>query len=104
VENIAGVVPVGSFGLAQFSSGRSGEYSITLVSLNPPASVFVEVSLGVLDQGVCRLTGPRNPQVARGQVALQGPIQQGTYCVFVFDQVPPVLSVDTTFTLSVSHP
>ena len=87
-----------------FTVGRRGEYTITFVSLNPPASVFLSVALWAVINGVCgQQVSGTNTAAGRGQVVLGGPIEPGTYCVIVADPVG-LLSGPTAFTFSAFHP
>ena len=104
VETLTGSVALKGFGLTDqfFSTSKSGEYSVTLLTLVPAPIGPVTVSLGTVTSGVCGNTGPSNGFATRNAVVLQGAIQRGTFCIFVLDQ--GTLVADSNFTVSVSHP
>jgi hypothetical protein len=103
-ETFVGTVPVGGYQSSSFRVSRAGEYSVTLVSLNPPASVFVTVSFGTaVSVGCAPSQGYSNALATPGHTVLQGSIPaSGMYCVQVNDQGN--FTVPETYTIQVSHP
>jgi hypothetical protein len=102
VETFTGIVTVGGLDFKTFNISRSGEFSISVLSLTPPASVFFIVQLGQVSGGSCAALFSTNLATAQHTV-LTGPITSpGTYCVQVADQ--GVFTVPETYTVQVSHP
>ena len=102
IETFSGTVPVGGSAFNPFQVSRSGEFSITLVSLSPPAAVFVAVSLGSVFGGGCS-PNQTNQLSTAGHTVLNGPITvPGTYCVRVDDE--GFFTVPESYTVQVSHP
>ena len=102
VDTFTNTIQPGTYQFHNFNVSRQGEYSVTLVSLTPPASIFVFVWIGNALAGQCFITSQRNPQSSPGRVVLIGPISPGNYCVAVED--PGSLTVPETYTVQVSHP
>ena len=102
-ETYSNTVQVGSFNFNLVNAARAGEFTVTLISLSPPASVFVAVSFGVVLGGSCSPTVQPNPLATAGHTVLTGQIRTpGTYCVQVADE--GFLTVPETYTVQVSHP
>src|SRR5437764_1321295 len=91
-----GVVSTTAF----FSVLRAGEFSVTLLDLTPPASIFLTTAMGLVTSNLCSAIGQVNTASARGQVVLTGQMNAGIYCVIVADQGN--ISVPTVYRLSVS--
>ncbi len=102
-ETLTGAVMTGGVDAQPFSTSKTGEYSITLTSLDPPVSAFVTVFFGQVIGGQC---SPLNVSLARiGREALVGQIFPGNYCAGISDDGKVIPSgVTLTYTLSVSHP
>ena len=94
---------VGAINFHLFTVSRQGEYSVTFVSMNPPASIFIQIALG---QGAFNQCVPfanqSNIFSTAGRVALSSSIVPGSYCVLVADE--GFLTVAETYTIQVSHP
>src|SRR5438876_1012774 len=73
IDTFTATVPVGGSAFSAFDISRSGEYSVTLVSLSPPASVFVGVHFGALLAGTCSPI-QSNQFATPGHTVLNGPI------------------------------
>jgi hypothetical protein len=102
VETFTGTVPVGGFDFKAFNISRAGEFSITVLSLTPPASVFFVVSFGQMIGGTC-VPSQTNVLSTAAHTVLNGAIQSpGSYCVRVADE--QTFTVPETYTLQVSHP
>jgi hypothetical protein len=102
-ETFSSTVQVGSFNFNQVNAARAGEFTVTLISLIPPAAVFVAVSFGVVLGGSCSPIVQPNPLATAGHTVLSGQIRTpGTYCVQVADE--GFLTVPETYTVQVSHP
>jgi len=103
VETLSAVVQPGGFKAVFFTVSHPGEYSVTLVSLKPPASVFVLASFANSASGQCISPAIQQNQLASpGHIVLSGSINPGSYCVAISDE--GVFSVPETFTVQVSHP
>jgi hypothetical protein len=102
-ETLSNTVQVGSFNFNSFNAARGGEFTITLISLSPPASVFVAVSFGVPLGASCSPTVQPNTLATPGHTVLSGQISApATYCVRVDDE--GFFTVPETYTVQVSHP
>jgi hypothetical protein len=102
VETLSNVVQPGSFASSPFNVAHPGEYTVTLISLTPPASVFVLASLANLVSGQCVSPIQQNSLASPGHIVLSGSINPGSYCVAISDE--GVFSVPETYTVQVSHP
>ena len=102
-DTLSNTVQVGSYNFNSFNVGHAGEFSITLVSLTPPASVFVSVSFGIPTGAACSPSQQPNTFSTPGHTVLSGQITSpGTYCVRVDDE--GFFTVPETYTVQVSHP
>ena len=103
IETFTGTIQPGEIGTHNFSVSRSGEYSVMLVSLSPPASVFVAVWVGQVVSAQCvPFFGQRNDLAVAGRVVLGASILPGSYCVAIGDLGN--FTVAETYTLQVAHP
>lgn len=85
----------------QFDTTRSGEYSALLTALAP--SAVLGLALGQVSGDTCVPTPGLSGAAQVGQIALNGAIQRGHYCIEVYDFLG-TLTVAQTYTLRVSHP
>lgn len=103
IETFTGTIQPGEVASHSFSVSRSGEYSITLISLSPPVSLFVSVLLGQIVVSQCvPFIGQKNDFALAGRVVLSGSISPGSYCVAIADLGN--FTVAETYTLQVAHP
>jgi hypothetical protein len=102
IQTLSAVVQPGGFNSVFFTVSHPGEYSVTLISLTPPASVFVLASFASSSSGQCVSPIQQNQLAAPGHIVLSGSINPGSYCVAISDE--GVFSVPETFTVQVSHP
>ncbi len=87
-----------------FSAGRNGEVTITLTQFLPTYAGFATVVYGQVVSGSC-IPIYQNNFVRTGTQVYTGVIQQGSYCVAVYDQGPPTgFTVAETYTVTVNHP
>jgi hypothetical protein len=104
-ENFSGTLdPLGtSFSL--FSVSKTGEMSITLLSLTPrPVVGFVALAIGVPSGSSCQpLTGYIVSQAAVGNAYSFSQITKGSYCVLVADP-SAILTTSAAWTLRLTHP
>jgi hypothetical protein len=87
-----------------FSSGSTGEFSVSLTSVTPDANAILILSFGQPSGNTClpfqgyvvpaRVNNPPNP--------LTGQIQKGNYCIGVQDTGS--LTRAESYTITVSHP
>jgi hypothetical protein len=103
VDTVTIAVDPGGFNYSTFNVAKTGEYSVTVVSVNPPASVFVTALLGTLSSVGCAPAGPIGRTTA-SHVVLSGPINAGSYCLGVSDVVDRAFTVSEIVTLQISHP
>ncbi len=102
IENFGGVVPVAGAGpVHQFTASSSGEFTITIDSLNPSVAAYFYVLFGQVVGGQCGLL-QANQFATVGVAAAAGPIDKGTYCVQIQDE--GFFTVDETYNIKVSHP
>jgi hypothetical protein len=92
----------------QFTSGRVGEYSFSILAMAPDAATQVKVYLGIVDgSGLCQAIDATF-QMVKDQTTPLRQIQKGGYCVQITDPSynggSPALIQDETYTLRVSHP
>lgn len=92
------VQPGGAPGTKPFTASKSGEISVTITSINPTFNGFLTIAwLGAGCSGVIQA----NQFAMVGTAAISGPIQQGNYCIGVFDSG---FVVPEQYTVSISHP
>jgi hypothetical protein len=93
----------GSPQIFEFSTSKSGEYSIKITALAPNANVYLLTLYGQsLGPGSCSPL-QENQFSTLNQTSLGGAITPGTWCVGIQDSLG-VLTAPETFTLSVAHP
>jgi hypothetical protein len=102
-QTFSGTLTFGSSQVFEFSTSKSGEYSVKITALAPNANVFLLTLYGQsLGPGNCSPLQENQTSVLN-QTSLGGAITPGTWCVGIQDSLG-VLAVPETFTLSVAHP
>jgi hypothetical protein len=86
-----------------FTVANTGEYTVTITSMNPPAT-FSTVVVGLRNSdGACAGYIAQNPYAQTGVAAAYGPITlKGSYCVYIQDS--GYFTGPETYNLKVSHP
>ncbi len=83
-------------------SKRNGEYSVTITAMTPDPATVLTMYLGQIANSAC--TAVSQPTFAvLNRIALSGFVQQGHYCIAVYDSQGLVTRPET-YTLHVSHP
>lgn len=95
-----GVLDVGSSRPHTFTTSRSGEYSVTLTNLTPATGQRISLTVGQISKDLC--VPISQAYVLRGETAIAGRIDKGSYCLDISD--PGTLSQSETYTVTVSHP
>src|SRR5262245_6729309 len=107
LETMTGTLTQGDFKIhGPFNVSKSGEYTVTLVTLTPALALnfFVSVGLGLSGaNGSCQLIATNT--TVPGRQALGSTIQSGSYCVEIGDANGLLLPGTTyTYTMQFSHP
>jgi hypothetical protein len=88
-----------------FSISKGGEFTVKITALAPVNNVFLYTAFGQPVSGGCApFYGQENRYSVLNTSSLSGPIMPGSYCVAIADPGSPPLTVNETFTLTVSHP
>jgi hypothetical protein len=108
-DTFTGTIPVGGQSVAQgFSASKTGEISVKVTQLTPSSSnTFVGVLwTGRDSNGACagQLGGVfgQNGFAQIGLPAISTQIQQGGYCILLYDV--GTFTTTETYTMTVSHP
>ena len=83
-ENVGGSLDVGNANYHPFTISRSGDFSVTLNSLDPTSSATVGVGLGTFTNSVCTLQFTNNG-FRVGAVYTNSLSGAGAYCVAIYD-------------------
>jgi hypothetical protein len=87
----------------EFDARRNGEFTANLIAIAPTQSSRLGVALGNVANGVCNpYTNYINNVSTFNRLALSGPINEGHYCIQVYDL--GFITEQQTYTLRVSHP
>jgi hypothetical protein len=108
MQTFTGTIPVQGTTIpgSAWSTGKTGEYTVTVTSLVPNNGVYFGVILSyAASDGSCvgSLTPiQQNSFATVNTSALTGAIYPGSYCVFLFDV--GFFNAAEAFTMTVSHP
>ncbi len=91
-----------TFHVYEFDVKKTGEYSVTITAMAPDIGTVLTMYLGQIVNSVCTAIVQPNLAVIN-RVALGGAIQQGHYCIAVYDSQGTVTKPET-YTIRVSHP
>lgn len=92
---------IGDFKEHPFNVGKTGEYSLKIVSLDPAVNVFLGVYFGTPGDFGCQII-QQNLIATPGREALSGSIRKGLWCAGVADR--GTLQQAETYVLEVRHP
>lgn len=102
-DTFAGTVQPGSARAHVFSSAKTGEIAIKILTLTPASQPVIGLQWVQGDGTNCNGGLLQVNQFATaGTTAISGQIISGQYCVIVYDSVG--LSLPANYTLTVSHP
>ena len=102
-DTFSGTVQPASARAHAFSSSKTGEISIKILTLTPASQPVIGLQWVQADGNNCNGGFLQVNQFASaGTTAISGQIISGQYCVIVYDSVG--LSVPSNYTLTVSHP
>jgi hypothetical protein len=103
VEPFAGTVQPGSAHAHTFSSSKTGEIAVKIVTLTPASQPVIGLQWVQGDGTNC--TGGQlqvNPFATVSTTAISGQIVSGSYCIIVYDSVG--LAQPSNYSITVSHP
>jgi hypothetical protein len=104
VDTPSGTVSSGGAGpVHTFSVDKVGEFFVTITSLAPDQNIYMGIIWGQPASGGCAPI-QANQFAIRGQQALGGQIQKGSWCVQVYDVGQVSTTTPTTYTLRLSYP
>ncbi|MCU1386059.1 MAG: hypothetical protein JWL71_4756 [Acidobacteria bacterium] len=102
VEPFSGTVNPGSFSARAFSSSKTGEITIKMLTITPASVPYLGVQWVQGDGTSCN-GAPLQAQIAGpNSTAISAQIVSGQYCVVVSDVIG--LAQPANYTLTVSHP
>ena len=104
VESFSGTVQPGNARAHWFSTSKTGELAIKVLTLTPASSSVIGVQWvqGASDQ-TCNGGVLQVNQFATANItAISGQIITGNYCVIMYDSIG--LTQPTTYSITVSHP
>lgn len=95
------LAPAGVSDVFTFNVSHTGEYTITVTSMDPAFGGFFVVNFGYVVSGQC---SPFNSNTLAqvGQAASASSITPGSYCVYLQDE--GFLTTTETFNLKINHP
>jgi hypothetical protein len=103
VETFSGTVQPGSARAHAFSSSKTGEIQIKMVTLTPASVPYLGVQWVQGDGTNCNGgIMQANAAVPANSTAISGQIISGSYCVIVYDSIG--LSQPANYSVTVSHP
>ena len=104
VETFSGTVPPGSARAHWFSTSKTGELAIKILTLTPASSPVIGVQWvqGANDQSCSGGLLQDNRFATANITAISGQIISGAYCVVLYDSIG--LTQATTYSVTVSHP
>ena len=100
-ENVGGSLEVGNANYHPFTISRSGDFSVTLNSLDPTSSATVGIGLGTFTNNVCTLQFTNNG-FRVGAVYTNSLSGAGAYCVAIYDIGQ--LTQTVTYSMTIVHP
>ena len=101
-QDFPGTLQVGGQNIHPFNTSKTGEFSIIITDMSD-RTLLIGTALGQMISGGCSPLPGYVQQYSRwNQQALGGPIQKGSYCAIVFDNLTLVAPVN--YTLHVSFP
>jgi hypothetical protein len=102
VESITGSVAVAGTHEHSYTFSRRGESFLRITNVNPTINGSLYVGIGIIQNGICSLfTASVQPVVLNREITF-GLLDEGTYCLQIFD--PGVLVTTTTYTGTFSYP
>ena len=102
VEPFAGTVQPGGARAHAFSTSKTGELAIKVVTLTPASQPVIGVQWVQGDGTNCGGLLQVNQFATAGTTAISGQIISGSYCVIVYDSVG--LTQPSNYSITVSHP
>jgi hypothetical protein len=100
-DNDKGSLTPGNFSLQVFSTSTGGNITVTLVSLDQP--VTVEVQLGAFANNACGVQASDTTFTA-GTQSTFSVSSAGVYCILLDDSPTPNPPASVAYTLTVQHP
>ena len=102
VEPFSGsVVPTGA-SLIKFSSSKTGEITVKMLTITPAAVSALGVQWVSLGDGSCNGQVWQSTVAVANTTAISGQILSGSYCLVVYDYLNQ--TVTANYSLTVSHP
>ena len=103
-DDVTDTISPGLNEIYEFVAAKNGEYSVTITALSNP-TVVLGIGVGLLNTfGTCSAVIGSNDLAVLNRTALTGPINKGTYCLSVYDNLGGSLTDTVTFTIRLSHP
>src|SRR3954453_8584260 len=103
VEPFAGTVQPGSARAHTFSSPKTGEIAVKIVTLTPASQPVIGLQWVQSDGTNCNGGQLQvNPFATVSTTAISGQIVSGSYCIIVYDSVG--LAQPSNYSITVSHP
>jgi hypothetical protein len=103
VETFNDTVQPGSARAKAFSSSKTGEIQVKVVTLTPASQPVIGIQWVQGDGTNCSGQPLQINQFATaGTTAISGPIISGSYCIIAYDSVG--LAQPSTFSITISHP
>jgi hypothetical protein len=104
VDTPTGTVSSGGAGpVHTFNVDKVGEFFVTITALTPDQNIYMGIVWGQPSGAQCAPYQANNFAI-RGQQALGGQIQKGSWCVQVYDVGQVSSATPTTYTLRLSYP
>jgi hypothetical protein len=103
VEPFSGTLAVGGNIQLKMTASKTGELSVKIGSLTPASTAFIGVLwVDQASDGTCTGQTRGSNQVGANVTAISSQVQQGRFCIVLFD--PGIYTQPETYSVTVSHP
>ena len=102
VEPFSGTVVPGGVSLVKFSSPKTGEIQVKMLTITPAAVQALALTWVGSGDGSCNGQLWQQAIATSNATAISTQIQSGSYCLIVSEYLP--LTVTANYSLTVSHP
>ena len=102
VEPFSGTVQPGGLSAQHFSSSKTGEITVKVLTLTPASVPAIGVQWVGAGDGSCNGQVWQSTIATANTTAISGQILSGSYCLIVYDYIGQ--TVTANYSLTVSHP
>ena len=102
VETFSGTVTPGGVSLVRFSSPKTGEIQVKMLTITPAAVQALGMQWVGSGDGTCNGQLWQSTIATSNATAISTQIQSGSYCLVVYDYINQTVAAN--YSLTVSHP